>query len=319
MGVRALTVGGTAAVAAVGGAVYWLLGESAPPEPTLPGRLERHRTVLDGRERTWTTYVPDGLRGPAPLLLVLHGSGDDGAAVRRQTGYAFDRLADRHGFVVAYPDGYRGNWNEPRIGGRFAAKELGLSDVDLLRDVATSSDEVDPRRVYATGFSSGGQMALRLALEAPDLVAAIAPVAANVPTTANLAATDLGMPVPALFVTGTADPMNPYGGGEVRLYGTRRRGRVRPALEGARWFAERNGITGDAAVERISDRGSDGAWVESHHWAGSEPVRLLSVHGGGHHYPAVGVRGRRLLGPSPQLLDTPARVWEFVSAHRRPE
>ena len=53
-------------------------------------------------------------------------------------------------------------------------------DVDYVRrivDQLASELNIDRARVYATGLSAGGGMAFELALEAPDLVAAIAPVA----------------------------------------------------------------------------------------------------------------------------------------------
>jgi hypothetical protein len=47
------------------------------------------------------------------LVIVLHGSGMDGKKMRKWTGYEFDRLADRQGFALVYPDGYRGKAPQP--------------------------------------------------------------------------------------------------------------------------------------------------------------------------------------------------------------
>ena len=55
-------------------------------------------------------------------------------------------------------------------------------DVDYVRRILeqlATELKIDRARVYATGLSAGGGMAFELALEAPDLVAAIAPVAAS--------------------------------------------------------------------------------------------------------------------------------------------
>jgi polyhydroxybutyrate depolymerase len=54
---------------------------------------------------------------------------------------------------------------------------------------------IDRGRVFATGISNGGQLALRLALEAPDLVRAVAPVLASLPTTENMDCTPSGRSV----------------------------------------------------------------------------------------------------------------------------
>jgi len=41
---------------------------------------------------------------------------------------------------------------------------------------------IDKKRVYVFGYSNGGHMAFRLAMEAPDEIAAVAAVAASLPT-----------------------------------------------------------------------------------------------------------------------------------------
>ncbi|PNG62082.1 polyhydroxybutyrate depolymerase, partial [Vibrio vulnificus] len=51
-------------------------------------------------------------------LVVLHGSRGDGAQMRRISGYGFDRLAAQEGFLVAYPDGLEGHWDDFRQGAR---------------------------------------------------------------------------------------------------------------------------------------------------------------------------------------------------------
>ena len=48
--------------------------------------------------------IPDlrapGTRKGAPLVVVMHGAGENGALIRIETGYEFERLADEHGFAV---------------------------------------------------------------------------------------------------------------------------------------------------------------------------------------------------------------------------
>src|SRR5215475_14022990 len=67
-----------------------------------------------------------------------------------------------------------------------------------------------------TGPSNGGMMTLRLVCEDADLFAAAAPIIANLP--ADLAPRcKPARPIPVLVVNGTADPLMPFGGGEVGL------------------------------------------------------------------------------------------------------
>ena len=88
---------------------YWY--SPAPQLPPLGAKIRQSTVRVGGRVRSYLIYVPANLPQQSALVIVLHGSGMDGARMRVCTGYEFDCLADRHGFVVLYPDGYRGNWN----------------------------------------------------------------------------------------------------------------------------------------------------------------------------------------------------------------
>jgi len=95
---------------------------------------------------------------------------------------------------------------------------------------------IDKKRVYVFGYSNGGHMAFRLAMEAPDEIAAVAAVAASLPTP-----DDSSCPLQA------ADPINPYQGGIVTLFGFASRGSVMSSMASAQNFAERNRITSPPA------------------------------------------------------------------------
>ena len=139
-------------------------------------------------QRTYQTYIPNRLPLGAPLVLVLHGSGENGTAIRHGSGYGLDRLADEKGFAVAYPDGFEGYWNACNIVGDYSANKLNIDDVGFLTSLAdkVSHDfDLDPARTFATGVSRGGHIALRLALEAPSRFRAVAAVAASLPAPEN--------------------------------------------------------------------------------------------------------------------------------------
>src|SRR5262245_14337431 len=84
----------------------------------IQGRLESQCASLkhDGRVRTYRLYVPANLHRPAPLLFVLHGGGGSGSNMELMTHQDFNRIADRDGVVVVYPDGVGRNWNDGRSG-----------------------------------------------------------------------------------------------------------------------------------------------------------------------------------------------------------
>jgi polyhydroxybutyrate depolymerase len=72
---------------------YWY--SPAPLLPPLSATIRQASVRVGDTERTYLIYVPEGLRAKAALVLLLHGSGMDGARMRLCTGYEFDRLADQ--------------------------------------------------------------------------------------------------------------------------------------------------------------------------------------------------------------------------------
>jgi polyhydroxybutyrate depolymerase len=150
-----------------------------------------HQVGAKQVRRRYLVYAPERLPpGPVPVVFVFPGysASAEGAAFHYTHG-SFERLADRDGFVVVYGNGLpnapatREKPSMPKGGflqGCLAAHAGEGVDVSYVRrivaDLATELP-IDRSRIYATGLSAGGGMAFQLALEAPDLVAAIAPVA----------------------------------------------------------------------------------------------------------------------------------------------
>jgi polyhydroxybutyrate depolymerase len=168
---------GNAAGGATSGA-----GGSAPScrEPGL-GRGEHAFTIaFDGNRREYEVAVPASYDGSVaiPLVFDFHGYTSDKDGQQLVSGIAAQ--AEMHGFAVVRVNGFGvlRSWNA----GDFCcgtAQSQGLDDVGLVRAIAaevTAALCVDPARIYATGLSNGGAMSHRLACEAADLFAAVAPV-----------------------------------------------------------------------------------------------------------------------------------------------
>ncbi|MCW2606647.1 MAG: polyhydroxybutyrate depolymerase, partial [Frankiales bacterium] len=175
----------------------------ALPPVGLPGTTE---TVTVG-ERSFVLHVPDGLLGPAPLLVVLHAFSKDAETMRRVTG--FEALADREGFVVVFGSGRDSSWNAGRCCG--PARTLAVDDVAYLDDVVLETARrvrLDERRIGVSGFSNGAMMALRYACERADVVASVAVVAGTLVSPCAPSA-----PVDVLDLHGTADRTVPLDGG----------------------------------------------------------------------------------------------------------
>jgi polyhydroxybutyrate depolymerase len=110
-----LLMGGVALAAILAALAGYFLYTPNPELPRLSGTVTAGSIVINGRKRTYQAYVPKGLAPGAPLVLAIHGSGENGTAMRIETGYAFERLADERGFAVVYPDGQNGHWNTCEI------------------------------------------------------------------------------------------------------------------------------------------------------------------------------------------------------------
>jgi polyhydroxybutyrate depolymerase len=177
----------------------------AAPPGDLPGAL-----TFGGIERTYVLHVPAG-RQPHALVVNLHGGGQTGRKQAALTNY--DAVADRHGWLVVYPDGIDFSWADGR--GASAPDRRGVDDVGFLAALIGRLSHdfgIAPGRVFVTGMSAGGFMASRLACDRADLVTAIVPVASTLGSGVHC---NPSKPVSVLAVHGTADSVVPYRGGHM--------------------------------------------------------------------------------------------------------
>lgn len=161
-------------------------------------------------------------------------------------------------------------------------------------------------------------MVLRLALAAPDFAKAYAVVAASVPAPANLAVSPKHRPVSILFMNGTNDPMNPWEGGDVALYGVwGNRGPVLSTPQSVEYFRRLAALEARPAAVPVPDRDpDDSSRVECSRWTGpGKPhVVLYAIRGGGHVVPHPETHERRLLGHSNRDIHAAREIWNFFLA-----
>jgi polyhydroxybutyrate depolymerase len=292
-----------AALAGLGSGAGGLASRPAPASP--PG--DSLRTIAVGTSsRSYLLHVPSSYRSgrSTPLVLVFHAGGGRAAGIAPHTG--FSRLADRAGFVVAYPEGVGGRWNDGR-GVAVSHDDVGF--VRALLDTLSAALTIDPRRVYATGISNGAVFTYRLACDLPGVLAAVAPVAGGMP--AALASACPRGPAPSvLAVQGTADPLMPYDGGGA---GARR---VLSAKESILFWGSRAECEAEVLGEEPTDTVRDGTRVQRAGMicSGGREVELLTIEGGGHTWPGGPAAGRRV-GRVSRELDATAVIWEFFLRH----
>lgn len=151
--------------------------EAGPASPTpsvvapAPGRYEL-TLDHDGAPREYLLNAPASYDAatPVPLVIALHPFPGTGAGMSEMVG--LDAVAEREGFLVAYPDGINGGFNAFVCCGD--ADDVGY--LQVLTEHLVQDWNVDPDRVYLAGISNGGDLSFRAAVEATGVFAAIAAV-----------------------------------------------------------------------------------------------------------------------------------------------
>ena len=311
----ALVVGAVAAV--VAGLFYYYLYVPIVEAPHLNGELRFAEVTAGGMARGFHYYHNGDVSAGAPLVLVLHGSTSNGEQARYQYGYRFDVLADKHGFIPVYPTGFDNHWNDCRSAADYQANVKDIDDTAFIRAIIefmADSHGADPGKVLVTGISNGGHMAYKLALEAPGLVTAIAPIAASLPVWEESDCEAKGESVAVAIMNGTEDPVNIYEGGLVSIFGNDSRGTVMSSMDTAEYFAKLAGhqrVTG--TVQLADSTPSDASYIELTAWQspGRNEILDYGVIGGGHVAPSKTVRMPRLLGPTNEDIDAADEIWDF--------
>ncbi|HEY8259460.1 MAG TPA: PHB depolymerase family esterase [Gemmatimonadales bacterium] len=272
----------------------------------------RARTLtVDGIERSYLLYVPTGYHAshPAALVIVFHGAGGYPRQMARAT--KFTLLAEREGFVVAYPAGLGRRWND----GRRLVPSDDVGFIRALIDTLGRELSLDSGRIYATGISNGAMFSYRLACDLPGVLAGIAPVAGAMPAALTTQCAHVP-PVAVAAFQGTEDRLVPYSGGNVAS----RRGEVLSATASVELWAGIAGCTGEPTVTPEADRVTDGTRVRLSTWSGcreSRDVELYTIEGGGHTWPG-GPGWARALGRVTRDLDATTTIWSFFASHPKP-
>ncbi|MEO8904052.1 MAG: PHB depolymerase family esterase [Polyangiaceae bacterium] len=299
-------------------------------------------------ERRYLVYAPAKLpAGPVPVVFVFPGATASAeSAAFYYTGTRFETLADRDGFVVVYGNGLpKSPFGEPPsvpqggfLPGCWAAhagEGLDVSYVRTIVDQLETELKIDRKRIYATGLSMGGGMSFQLALEAPDLVAAIAPVA-GVPFQPQGEWLLSCHPKPGYdqvsiaMLAATADPFISYApGGSVEFPQAHY-----PGMEQTRdaWLAALN-IHGAPTIDRFPDLVHNDSYTPQSRVATSTVERFrypvgpagqelwyYKVEGMGHWWPSSTQLPSALwarFGKSNQDIDFADQAWEFFRRHSK--
>lgn len=181
--------------------------------------MRSYRMTSLAGSRAYYLHTPKGVRRSTrvPLVVALHGCDQD--AREFAEGTRFNAVADRNGFAVVYPEQSRfangqrcWSWFRPEHQSRHRGEPAVIAGIVQRLLAERTLWRIDPSRVYVTGLSAGGGMAMVLAATYPDLFAAVGvhsgpPYrAATRPARAVAAMQGQVMPPPPPSVTDVAMP-----------------------------------------------------------------------------------------------------------------
>jgi len=253
----------------------------------------------DGLTREYSIYVPASYDGTTNFPLLFNFHGGDGVIADWQTTADMRPIADTANFILVYPqarpdpsDGISLNWI-PKVPGAFD----DVPFISALIDTIASNYQIDQNRIYACGYSLGGDMSFELGCKLSNRIAAIAPVARTMQANPNSFCSPVH-PTGVLTILGTDDKISSYNGmvfGGIEYY-------ISAAATHLYW-ATHNNCDATATMSTVSPS------VERYTWStasGCAYVEELKVIGGGHDWP--GSFGN-------MTIDASEEIWQFVSRY----
>ncbi len=168
---------------------------------------------MNGVTRKFVLHIPANFQpNKGALVVALHGSQGSGAQMETQSQLSVK--ADSVGFAVAYPTGLpsaQGHTLWSVYFNDFAFAGTPPDDVAFLRamiNAIQANVHPDAKKIYVAGFSIGGYMTHRAAVELSDLVAAVGVVEGAISAIApsdSRTVPDAVAPVSVLILHGSAD------------------------------------------------------------------------------------------------------------------
>ena len=278
-----------------------------------PTGISTTSTIISGGiSRTYTIYVPAVYSGTiaVPLVFNIHGfSGND----TQQEQYGdFRAIADTANFIVVHPKalGTVPSWEV------FGDSTSGAADKIFLMNLLDSLEatyNIDPTRVYSTGYSEGGFMSQDLACQFSTHFAAVASVCGGM-VQSHFNSCNPKHPTPFMEIHGTTDPIITYigiGGAQTCL----------PTDTVIKYWVNFNNCNTPATLTNLPDINIlDLCTVEHYVYTSANPegtVELYKIINGGHQWPSEVLTGG-LIGVGNRNMDFNAstEIWRFFSQHR---
>ena len=164
-------------------------------------KIVKDTIISQGKKRIFYLYVPKGVKAdkPAPLVVMLHGSGRNGEILVEK----WRELADKEGIILAGPDA-----SDPR---QWRIPEDGPDFIHELVEALKAKYPINARRVYLFGHSAGAISGIYMSLlESRYFAAMVAHAGALKLTKQDLSTMDdAERKIPIGMFVGTNDPFFP--------------------------------------------------------------------------------------------------------------
>ena len=226
-----------------------------------------------GVQRQYLVRTPENYES-LPVMFFLHGLGDN--ITRCDQEFNFTQVAADFGWMVVIPqalnEGYGTMWNA----GLTASTTNDSGFLMALLDSLAVQYPVNQDSIFFTGFSMGGFMSHRMAIEHGDRINAAAPVSGLI--TSYMANHTAVAPVRILDIHGTSDPVVGYDGGS-EYFGYQLGLSVENILN---YWINANGCTNEPIIDTLPDTQNDGLKFVEYVYPGTKELRHLKVIGGNH-------------------------------------
>ncbi|WP_343486284.1 PHB depolymerase family esterase [Allomuricauda sp. d1] len=283
--------------------------------------LQFFEMTWENRIRTYQVYFPEERfsENALPLLFVLHGGGGDATGLIEGTFGRFNELADIHGFIVVYPEGFEKQWNDGRgANGLGTTWDENIDDVGFISEIVRrlqSDFTIDENYIFTSGISNGGFMSSRLLCDRSDIFKGGAIITATLPDN-YLSSCNPTNPTSVIVMNGTEDPLVPYEGGQITILG-QERGLIVSTDAYMQFWANANGCESTPMVTDLPDTEDDGTTVQVYEYPscnGQASVQLYRIEGGGHTWPSgQELLSEVLVGRTSKEFVACDVIWDFFN------
>lgn len=260
--------------------------------------------------RNVIVYLPKNFSPSENLPVVINMHGFLTTAAFQMNYTQFNKTADTARCIVLYPEGVNLRWNS----GTFFFVSSDVDDVGFLGDLLDRMAvlyNADLSRAYSMGYSAGGFMSYKLACDATNRIAAIAPNVASM-VFDNLNSCVPVRPISIAAFNGLADPITPYFGIPGNF----------PGIDSIRHFWQiKNNCATLPIIDTLPDLRNDGTRVVRYTYqncADNAEQVFYKIINGGHVWPGADDFLLDILGKTTKDISMNTVAWNFFSSKQIP-